>query len=123
MGLQRETISRGANGLYVQAIFAVALEVLLFGVLPSLLSVLGATIIISSAIYAVVSGSFSYRLLQPLHAHSSMILPAREAETIVTEGPGRFDSENLQVALHMQVYRFTCGCPTPTDMYTHSHHS
>jgi len=121
MGLQRETISRGANGLYVQAIFAVALEVLLFGVLPSLLSVLGATIIISSAIYAVVSGSFSYRLLQPLHAHSSMILPAHEAETIVTEGPGRF--EDLQVALHMQVYHFTCGCPTPTDMYTHSHHS
>jgi drug/metabolite transporter (DMT)-like permease len=55
MGLQRETVSRGVTGQYVQALFAVALEGLFLGVVPSLLSVLGAAIIISSAIYVVVS--------------------------------------------------------------------
>ena len=55
MGLQRETVSRGATGLYVRALFAVGLEGLFFGIIPSLLSILGAAIIISSAIYVVVS--------------------------------------------------------------------
>ncbi|OJA18256.1 hypothetical protein AZE42_13185 [Rhizopogon vesiculosus] len=55
MGLQRETVSRGATGMYVQALFAVVLEGLFFGIIPSLLSVLGAAIIISSAIYVVLT--------------------------------------------------------------------
>lgn len=54
MGLQRETASRGSTGLYVQALFAVVLEGLFLGVVPSLLSVLGDTIIICSAIYVVL---------------------------------------------------------------------
>jgi drug/metabolite transporter (DMT)-like permease len=53
--MQRETVSRGAAGLYDQAIVAVALEGIFFGVIPSLLSVLGAAIIISSALYVVMS--------------------------------------------------------------------
>jgi drug/metabolite transporter (DMT)-like permease len=56
MGMQREIVSRGAAGLYEQAIFAVALEGIFFGVISSLLSVLGAAIIISSALYVVMSG-------------------------------------------------------------------
>jgi len=55
MGLQRETVSRGVTGMYAQVLFAVVLERLLFGVIPSLLSVLGAVIILSSAFYVVVS--------------------------------------------------------------------
>ncbi|KAJ8597255.1 DUF6-domain-containing protein [Rhizopogon salebrosus TDB-379] len=55
MGLQRETVSRGVTGQYVQALFAVVLEGLFLGVVPSLLSVLGAAIIISSAIYVVLA--------------------------------------------------------------------
>ncbi|KAG1795020.1 drug/metabolite transporter superfamily [Suillus plorans] len=45
MGLQRETV-----------VFIVVLEHLFFGVTPSLLSVLGAAIIMSSAFYVVMSG-------------------------------------------------------------------
>ena len=56
MGLQRETVSRGATGVYTQVIFAVVLERLFFGVVPSLLSLLGASIIMSSAGYVLVSG-------------------------------------------------------------------
>lgn len=55
MGLQRETVSRGVTGMYAQVLFVVVLEWLFFGVMPSLLSVLGATIIMSSALYVVVS--------------------------------------------------------------------
>jgi len=54
MGLQRETASRGATGMYAQALFAVVLEGLFFGVIPSLLSVVGAAIIMSSALYVVL---------------------------------------------------------------------
>jgi drug/metabolite transporter (DMT)-like permease len=54
MGLQRETVSRGVTGMYAQVLFAVVLERLLFGVIPSLLSVLGAVIILSSAFYVVM---------------------------------------------------------------------
>jgi drug/metabolite transporter (DMT)-like permease len=56
MGLQRETASRGSTGLYVQALFAVVLEGIFLGVIPSLLSVIGSTIIMCSAMYVVVSG-------------------------------------------------------------------
>ncbi|KAG1861846.1 drug/metabolite transporter superfamily [Suillus tomentosus] len=56
MGLQRETVSRGVTGMYAQVVFVVVLERLFFGVTPSLPSVLGAAIIMSSAFYVVVSG-------------------------------------------------------------------
>ncbi|KAG2748203.1 drug/metabolite transporter superfamily [Suillus brevipes Sb2] len=54
MGLQRETVSRGVTGMYAQVLFVVVLEWLFFGVMPSLLSVLGAAIIMSSALYVVM---------------------------------------------------------------------
>lgn len=50
LGLQRETVSRGSTGVYFQMLFAVVLERIIFGVTPSLLSVLGAAIIMSSAL-------------------------------------------------------------------------
>ncbi|KAG1748151.1 hypothetical protein EDB19DRAFT_1872592 [Suillus lakei] len=55
LGLQRETVSRGSTGVYIQILFAVVLERLIFGVVPSLLSVLGAAIIMSSALYVVLT--------------------------------------------------------------------
>jgi drug/metabolite transporter (DMT)-like permease len=64
MGLQRETVSRGVTGMYAQVLFVVVLERLLFGIIPSLLSVLGAAIIMSSALYVVVSAHWD-RLLFP----------------------------------------------------------
>jgi drug/metabolite transporter (DMT)-like permease len=54
LGLQRETVSRGSTGVYFQMLFAVVLERLILGVVPSLLSVLGAAIIMSSALCVVV---------------------------------------------------------------------
>jgi hypothetical protein len=63
MGLQRETVSRGVTGIYAQVLFVVVLERLLFGVIPSLLSVLGAAIIMSSALYVVVVSVHYARLL------------------------------------------------------------
>ncbi|KAG2148840.1 integral membrane protein DUF6 [Suillus clintonianus] len=55
LGLQRETVSRGSTGVYIQMLFAVVLERLIFGVVPSLLSVLGAVIIMSSALCVVLT--------------------------------------------------------------------
>lgn len=55
MGLQRETVSRGVTGMYTQVLFAVVLERLIFGVMPSLLSIIGAVIIMSSALYVVMN--------------------------------------------------------------------
>ncbi|KAG2364751.1 drug/metabolite transporter superfamily [Suillus spraguei] len=54
LGLQRETASRGVTGIYSQVVFAVVLERLFFGITPPLLSILGAIIIISSALYVVL---------------------------------------------------------------------
>jgi drug/metabolite transporter (DMT)-like permease len=54
LGLQRETVSRGSTGVYFQMLFAVVLERLIFGVVPSLLSLLGAAIIMSSALCVVL---------------------------------------------------------------------
>jgi drug/metabolite transporter (DMT)-like permease len=55
LGLQRETVSRGSTGVYFQMLFAVVLERLILGVVPSLLSVLGAAIIMSSALCVVLT--------------------------------------------------------------------
>jgi drug/metabolite transporter (DMT)-like permease len=74
MGLQRETASRGVTGMYAQALFVVALEGLLFGVIPSLLSVLGAAIIMTSALYVVVSGHQSRFPFEDLHTHPTQLI-------------------------------------------------
>ncbi|KAF9242861.1 hypothetical protein BU15DRAFT_72511 [Melanogaster broomeanus] len=55
MGLQRETAARGSMTIYIQVVFAVILERVFFGTVPSLFSIIGAAIIIASAIYVVLS--------------------------------------------------------------------
>lgn len=55
LGLQRETVTRGSTGVYIQMIFAVVLERIIFGVVPSLLSILGAAIIVSSALCVILT--------------------------------------------------------------------
>lgn len=54
MGLQRETASRGALGLYVQILFAAVAERWIFHTTPSYLSLLGTVIILACAIYVAV---------------------------------------------------------------------
>ncbi|KAF8881629.1 drug/metabolite transporter superfamily [Infundibulicybe gibba] len=55
MGLQRETASRGSLALYTQIIFATILERIFFKSIPSLLSVFGTLIILTSALYVVLT--------------------------------------------------------------------
>lgn len=55
MGLQRETASRGSLALYTQILFAAVAERFIFHATPSYLSILGITIIITCALYVVVS--------------------------------------------------------------------
>ncbi|KAG2063766.1 hypothetical protein BDR04DRAFT_1085067 [Suillus decipiens] len=69
MGLPRETVSRGIAGMYTQVLFAVILERLIFGVMPSPLSVIGAAIIMFSALYVVASGHCAC-----LHRQTSVLI-------------------------------------------------
>jgi drug/metabolite transporter (DMT)-like permease len=57
MGLQRETASRGALGVYVQIIFAAIAERWIFHTKPSYLSIIGSIIIVVSAVFVAVSCS------------------------------------------------------------------
>ncbi|KAF9242857.1 hypothetical protein BU15DRAFT_72508 [Melanogaster broomeanus] len=64
MGLQRETAARGSMTMYIQVVFAVILERVFFGTVPSLFSIIGAAIIITSAIYVIVRSSFTSQLVE-----------------------------------------------------------
>ncbi|KAG2044134.1 hypothetical protein BDR03DRAFT_1087480 [Suillus americanus] len=55
IGYQRETAARGSMGQYVQLLFAGVLEYVFFGTVPSTLSLIGAAIIMTSAIYVIIS--------------------------------------------------------------------
>ncbi|KAI1789856.1 EamA-like transporter family-domain-containing protein [Ganoderma leucocontextum] len=54
-GLQRETAGRGTIAIYVQIIFSLIFDRVFFHTTPPLLSVIGAVIILSSAIYIALS--------------------------------------------------------------------
>ncbi|TFY67488.1 hypothetical protein EVJ58_g1594 [Rhodofomes roseus] len=55
LGLQRETAGRGTMAIYVQIIFATINDIVFFHSTPNLLSTIGTTIIIASAIYVATS--------------------------------------------------------------------
>ncbi len=55
MGLQRETASRGSLGTYTQIIFAEISDRIIFHTKPSVLSLIGTGIILTSAVYVAVS--------------------------------------------------------------------
>ncbi|KAF8883039.1 EamA-like transporter family-domain-containing protein [Infundibulicybe gibba] len=55
MGMQRETASRGALAAYTQVIFAGILEQIFFKPIPSILSVCGTLIILTSALYVILT--------------------------------------------------------------------
>jgi len=57
MGLQRETAGRGVLGVYLQIIFATALERMFLQFTPSFLSLIGSVIILASAIYVALAKS------------------------------------------------------------------
>ncbi|KAG6853265.1 hypothetical protein C0991_005590 [Blastosporella zonata] len=55
MGLQRETAGRGSIAIYTQIVFATILERIFFQTEPSLLSITGTLIIVSSALYVAIT--------------------------------------------------------------------
>ena len=55
MGLQRETASRATLGTYTQIIFAEISDRIIFHSEPSVLSLIGTGIILTSAVYVAVS--------------------------------------------------------------------
>ncbi|KAG8776281.1 hypothetical protein FRC12_001011 [Ceratobasidium sp. 428] len=55
IGLQREAASRGTLALYTQIVFTVGFEYVAFGAIPPGLSILGAAIIIFSAVYVALN--------------------------------------------------------------------
>ncbi|KAH9980407.1 hypothetical protein BJV74DRAFT_779691 [Russula compacta] len=61
MGFQRETASRGTLALYTSVVFAIVFEFFVFHTTPTLLSITGAIIIMSSAIFTSVVSSLSSR--------------------------------------------------------------
>ncbi|CCM00212.1 uncharacterized protein FIBRA_02240 [Fibroporia radiculosa] len=55
MGLQRETAGRGTMAVYVQIIFATINDIVFFHSTPSILSLIGTVIIMTSAIYVAIT--------------------------------------------------------------------
>ncbi|KIL58915.1 hypothetical protein M378DRAFT_287577 [Amanita muscaria Koide BX008] len=55
MGLQREAAGRASMALYTQIIFATIFQLIIFHTYPSWLSVLGTTLILSSALYVAMN--------------------------------------------------------------------
>ena len=53
-GLQAEKSSRATNMVYTQMLFALLFDKVVFGTNPTLLSLLGSTLILASAIYVAV---------------------------------------------------------------------
>jgi len=85
VGLHYETATRGALVSYTQLFFAVVLELVVFGTVPSLLSVSGAAIIVASQTYAVLSKQ------KPLDQSSIGLRPTScgvEANLLRSDGAG-----------------------------------
>ena len=55
MGLQREKAGRASLAIYTSVFFAIILELVIFHTFPSLLSLVGVSIILTSALWVAVS--------------------------------------------------------------------
>jgi len=55
MGLQRETAGRGTLAIYTSIVFAIIFEFAVFHTVPSALSMIGASMIVGSAIYTTLT--------------------------------------------------------------------
>ena len=80
IGYQIEAAGRASMGIYSQVIFGVILERLVFGTVPSILSVLGTGLILGSVLYVTMGGDSSN--------YGKIALPGGEG---VEEGRGLFE--------------------------------
>lgn len=62
-GLQREKAGRASLAMYLSLFYSLIFELVIFGTVPPILSLLGAGIIIGSAIWVAVSVLIFYSLL------------------------------------------------------------
>lgn len=66
MGLQRETAGRGTMAIYTQIVFASALEQIFFHTTPSMFSVIGTVVILTSALYVALTKEKGKTEKQPI---------------------------------------------------------
>ncbi|QRV95556.1 transport protein [Ceratobasidium sp. AG-Ba] len=108
IGLQRETASRGALALYVQIVFSLLFERLVFGVVPGALSVVGTCIIMGSAIYVAMNKPDT-KSSAPANSESTAmwdLAPAAEEGRGLLDGDERKDEvETDEVAKKPEVRR------------------
>lgn len=75
MGLQREKAGRASLAIYTSVFFAIVLELVIFQTFPSLLSLVGVSIILTSAIWVAVSfSSVLLSLSSQLSVYDSLFL-------------------------------------------------
>ncbi|KAG1865002.1 hypothetical protein DFJ58DRAFT_771948 [Suillus subalutaceus] len=91
IGYQRETAARGSMGQYVQLLFAGVLEYVFFGTVPSTLSLIGAAIIMTSAIYVIV--------LKKGSPKTPEVISLREVDSDLEEGLLYAESLNTTIKL------------------------
>lgn len=77
MGLQRETAGRGTMGTYIQIIFATFNDLVFFHAPPSVLSIIGTVIIMSSAIYVAVTKGVAKDKVG-MHKRNRSMMPPEE---------------------------------------------
>lgn len=65
LGLQREKAGRAGLAIYLQVVFSLLFEFVLWGTIPSFLSALGTVIILASAIWATISSTPNRPLAKP----------------------------------------------------------
>lgn len=82
MGLQRETAGRGTMAIYTQIVFASALEQIFFHTTPSMFSVIGTAMILTSALYVALTNERGKTEKQPIAdaLEEGLIQRARENE-------------------------------------------
>ncbi|KAG1869173.1 hypothetical protein C8R48DRAFT_110719 [Suillus tomentosus] len=91
IGYQHETAARGSMGQYVQLLFAGVLEYVIFGTVPSALSLIGAAIIMTSAIYVIISKKGSPK--------EPEAISLREPDSVLEEGLLYNESPNTTIEL------------------------
>ncbi|KAK5012020.1 hypothetical protein LTR16_005022, partial [Cryomyces antarcticus] len=83
-GLSYEKSSRATNMLYTQMLFALAFDKLVFGTTPGILSILGSSLILGSAIYVA---------MQKAAAGSKPVAEGRDEERGLVNGVDAGDPE------------------------------
>ncbi|KAM5541606.1 hypothetical protein V8D89_004796 [Ganoderma adspersum] len=92
-GLQRETAGRGTIAIYVQIIFSLVFDRIFFNTTPPLLSVIGAVIILSSALYVALSKQAATKVPKVLNLQSVSVVKDASLE----EGLLANVTENLSI--------------------------